>query len=97
MTALPWRLARGNRVVPLAMELVHPQGYRGYLRVRNRDAFRIGPGVTLCVNLEALPSSGRGDQLDDDFVARQGTAAPVHADVREEAVLDLVPFASSRG
>jgi hypothetical protein len=33
------------------------------------------------------------DQVDDHLVAGQRPAAPVLADVREQAVLDLVPLA----
>ena len=34
--------------------------------------------------------------LHDDFVAGQGPAAPVHGDVGEQPVLDLVPLARAR-
>ena len=38
---------------------------------------------------------GRRDQLEDHLVNGEGASAPVHADLREEPVLDLVPFAGA--
>jgi hypothetical protein len=39
---------------------------------------------------------GPANQIDDDLVADQWTTAPVHADEREQSMLDLVPLAGAR-
>src|SRR3970282_1181287 len=46
-------------------------------------------------NLESLLGGGVGDQIDNDFVADQGSASPVLRDVTEHGVFDLVPLAGS--
>src|SRR6185503_11557154 len=65
---------------------------RVVLPVADADAGGVGVGVQLCVHAEPGAGGGGGDGLRDDFVAGQGPAAPVEGDVREEPVLDLVPF-----
>ena len=51
--------------------------------------------VELGVDVEAGAGAGGGDQADDDLVADERFAAPVLADEREEAMLDLVPLAGA--
>ena len=46
------------------------------------------------MDLQAGFGCGSGDQVDDDLQAGQRMAAPVLSDLAEQAVLDLVPFAS---
>ena len=38
----------------------------------------------------------RCDEIYDDLVRQQRLATPIHADKREQAMLDLVPLAGSR-
>jgi hypothetical protein len=72
---------------------VRQHGDAAHVCIGYADLGRVGPEVAFGVNLEALLGSGRRDQLDNDLVADQRTSWPVHADVQEEAVLDLVPLA----
>ena len=46
---------------------------------------------------EAGAGGGGGDQIDDDAIADERFGAPVAADEREQAVLDLIPLAGARG
>ena len=45
---------------------------------------------------QALVSSGRGDEVADGGVRQPGLWAPILADKREHAMLDLIPLAGSR-
>jgi len=45
--------------------------------------------VELGADFQSGAGLGPGDEVDDDFVAGEGTAAPVRGDVAEQAVLDL--------
>ena len=47
------------------------------------------------MHAKARLGGGRRDQLDDHLVIGEGASTPVHADLREEPVLDLVPFAGA--
>jgi hypothetical protein len=60
------------------------------------DACRIGVGVDLGSHLQACIGGRGGDQLDDGLVADEWLAAPILCDEREQAMLDLVPFAGAR-
>ena len=57
-------------------------------------------GIDVVVNFsfhaQALRGLGGPNEIDDDFVADQRLAAPVHADKGKHAMLDLVPFAGRR-
>src|SRR5262249_61106528 len=53
----------------------------------------VGSEVTLIVDSEPPFGGGLTDQFDHHFMTCKWAPAPVHADVREEAVLDLVPLA----
>ena len=55
----------------------------------------VGVSVEGRTNLEAGGGTSTRDQLDDDLVAGQRSAAPVLADEGKEAMLDLVPLAGS--
>ena len=48
--------------------------------------------VELRVDGQAGAGGGRGDALHHDLVAGQRSAAPVHRDVAEQAMLDPVPL-----
>ena len=67
-----------------------------HLSVGDFDPAWVVVGVGFGVHGE--PSSGRGgadDEFDDDVVAGQRPASPVHRDMRKQPVLDPVPFAGS--
>ena len=79
-------------VVPVAVPFVAVQGKCRHLLVADRDAGRVGPGVQFGVDVQPGAGGGGADCGHDDLVAGQGPAAPVHGDVGEQPVLDLVPF-----
>lgn len=79
-------------VVPVAVEAVPGDGQGGDLVVADLDAGGVLVGVEFRVHGQAGLGSGRRDALDDDFMAGQGPAAPVHGDVGEQPVLDPVPL-----
>src|SRR3990172_11389850 len=58
-------------------------------------------GVVACVeqyfDLEATARARTTNQVHHCLIADQGLPAPIHADEREQAMLDLVPFARSGG
>src|SRR5271157_5165376 len=56
----------------------------------------IDVGVEVCLYSQPCLSCCRPDEIDNDLVAHQRTAPPIHGDVREQAMLDLVPFTGSR-
>ena len=66
------------------------------LRIGYLDALRILVLVQFGTDLEARIGGRRGDQLNDGAVAAQRFAPPIDGDEREQAVLDLVPFAGAR-
>src|SRR5688500_20279791 len=66
-----------------------------HVGVGDLNAFRVGICIELAADGEAGFGGGRSDQLDDGLIADERPAAPVLGDEREEAVLDLVPFAGA--
>ena len=68
----------------------------GHLLIRNLDTIWISPLVQLTPDSQASLRPCRGDEADDCCQAHQWSAAPIHADVGKEPMLDLVPFAGSR-
>ena len=64
-----------------------------HLLVGDSDALGVGVGVEFAVHGKARISGGGADQINDDTLADQRLGPPVHADEREQAVLDLVPLA----
>lgn len=48
------------------------------------------------IDLQAGFRTGRGNEIDNHLVTRQRATLPVDTDKREQAVFDLVPFASPR-
>src|SRR5512132_3056500 len=97
----PCRFIPALSVVPLAVEVVPLQdagaGEGLHVPVGDLDAGGVGGGVQVGADGQTGVGGGRGDRFDDDFVAGQGPAAPVHGDEREQPVLDLVPLAGARG
>ena len=67
-----------------------------HLGVGDSDALLVEGLVDLAAHGEAGLCGRRRDQVDDDTIADERLSAPVLADVREEAVLDLVPLAGAR-
>ena len=60
------------------------------------DAGGVRVGVEFTVDGQSGGRGGVADQVDDDLVGFQWPAAPVHGDLGEQPVLDLVPLAGSR-
>jgi len=79
-------------IVPVTVKGVADRWQGRHLGFTNGDSGRIGAGVQLSGDAQSGAGGGRGDGLDDDLVAGQRAASPVHGDVREEPVLDLVPL-----
>ena len=63
-----------------------------HLVVRDRDALGIGVGIKLAAHGQAGVGGCRADQINDDAVAHQRLATPVHRDEREQPMLDSVPL-----
>ena len=59
------------------------------------SGFGIEVGVEFAADRQAGVGRGGADQIDDDAIADQRLGTPVHADEREQAMLDLVPFAGA--
>src|SRR6266496_3145522 len=95
-----WRVASGQQgVVPFPVEGVSPDRalFQGlHLLVGDLDALLVGAGVQSGLDGQPGRGGGRGDRLNNDFVAGQRPAAPVHGDLGEQTVLNPVPFRGSR-
>jgi transposase len=86
---------RPNGVIPFPVEGVRFEFDCCQLFVGDAHARRICSFVGLGLNSKSLSVRGGCDQFDDDLVADQRPSPPVHGNVREEAMLDLVPLAGS--
>ena len=64
----------------------------GHLRVGNLGALRIIVFIELTGDGESAVGGGAGDQLDDDQVADQRLATPVHGDEGKQPMLYFVPL-----
>lgn len=87
-----------ERVVPFAVEVVATQRAlfeAFHLLVGDLDAVGVAAGVQFGVHGHPGAGGGRGDGVDDDLMALEWPTAPVHPDVREQPVLDLLPFGCS--
>lgn len=64
--------------------------------ITNANAFWIEVGAQL--GIDGQPALGRcaTNEIEDDFMADQWSAPPVHADVAEHAMFDLIQFARAR-
>ena len=78
------------------MESVAGDVEGSHLGVGDSDALRVKVLVDFASHGEAGLGRGSGDQVDDNAIADEWRGAPILADVREEAVLDLVPLAGAR-
>src|SRR6266704_6846025 len=93
---LSWRSRGGEAVVPFGVPVVAAEAPAllevAHLTVADLDALGVLAGVESGGDGQAGTGAGAADQADDDFVAGQRPAAPVHRDVGEQPVLDLVPL-----
>src|SRR3990172_8976582 len=87
--------ARVDDVVPFRVEWVAGEVDGGELGVADLDALGVGALVEAGVDGQGGAGGGGGDQVDDRLAGEQGLAAPVDADLAEQAVLDLVPLAGA--
>lgn len=85
-----------DAIIPITMKVRALQLDGSQLDIWDLDADRIRIGVQLALNLQTCSGSGVGDEVDDDLVALQRSAAPVLRDLREKPVLDLIPLAGAR-
>ena len=77
------------------MPVVGAQGQLFHLCVGDLDAALVPAGVVGGLDGESGLGGGGGDELDDRGDVGEGSASPVHGDVAEEAVFDLVPLAGA--
>ena len=71
------------------------EGEGGDLGVGDFDAFGIFVFIQFGAHFEAGLGRRCCDELDDDLMADERFATPVSSDEREQAMLDLVPFAGA--
>jgi hypothetical protein len=71
------------------VKLVSGDREGGHLAVADFDADRVGAGVEGGGDGQAGGGGGRADELEDGFVAGQGSASPVEGDLGEQPVFDL--------
>ena len=77
------------KIRPLDFDLF--QCFIGHL-----DSFRIGVGINFGLDFQPSPGRRADDQIDHYFMAEQGLPPPIHADMAEHPMLDLVPLAGPR-
>jgi hypothetical protein len=86
----------GYCVIPFAVEIRPLNVEAPHFIVRYDDCLGIGVVVEFASNRQA-GFGGRGaDQFDDDAIADQRFGPPILGNEREQAMLDLVPFAGPR-
>ena len=61
--------------------------------ITNANAFWVEVGVQFGADGQPALGGRAANEIDDDFVADQWPAPPVHADVAEHAMFDLIPLA----
>jgi hypothetical protein len=61
------------------------------------DAVRVVVAIQLGTDFQPDSGSGAGDEIDNHLVAGERPPPPVHRDVTEEAVFDLVPLGGAGG
>ena len=85
-----------DRVVPFPVEVVTLQTHLFHLFVTDRDAFWIGSLIDFRTDSQTGFSGGRADETHDGGQTHQRFTTPVHGDVREKPMLNLVPLAGAR-
>ena len=78
------------------MEVVAFEIHRAQFFVSHFYLWRVLASVKTRLQPQAGARLCGRDQLYNDFVTDQRSTPPVHADMREEPMLDLVPLAGSR-
>jgi len=78
------------------MPVIAADGEVFHLSVGDLDADWVAAFVEFGDHAQARCCSGGADEAQDRLVTGQGSALPVPGDLREQAVLDLVPFAGAR-
>src|SRR6266851_6841182 len=86
---------RPERVVPVRQRTVWSEVEALHLHVRNLDAQLVGTGVQRRLHAQAGLGARRANEVDHRFITHQGSPLPIQTDVREEPVLDLIPFAGA--
>src|SRR5947209_9182183 len=86
--------SRMNRVIPVTVEAMAFEAYRGQLGVGHSDAARIRAAIQFRPHAQPGPAMGGSDQAHDGGEVDERRAAPVHRDVRKQSMLDLVPLRS---
>ena len=71
------------------MEFVAFDGQGRHLGVADSDSGGIDGVVEFGMDFQAGPGGRGSDEINDDLVPGQESAAPVHRDVAEESVFDL--------
>src|SRR5438270_4217738 len=84
--------SRMNRVIPVTVEAMAFEAYRGQLGVGHSDAARIRAAIQFRPHAQPGPAMGGSDQAHDGGEVDERRAAPVHRDVRKQSMLDLVPL-----
>ena len=85
-----------DRVVPVAVKAMPLEAYRRQLRIGDGDATRVLAAVEFRPNAESGPTVRRANEAHDRGQVDEWGAAPIHRDVREHPMLDLVPLARTR-
>ena len=85
-----------DRVVPVAVKAMPLEAYRRQLRIGDGDATRVLAAVEFRPNAESGPTVRRANEAHDRGQVDEWGAAPIHRDVREQPMLDLVPLARTR-
>ena len=68
----------------------------GHVLIGNDDTLWIRVFIEFTTDFQTCIGGGCADQIDDDAVADEWFGTPIHADEREQTVLDLIPFAGAR-
>src|SRR5439155_6424994 len=76
--------SRMNRVIPVTVEAMAFEAYRGQLGVGHSDAARIRAAIQFRPHAQPGPAMGGSDQAHDGGEVDERRAAPVHRDVRKQ-------------
>jgi len=71
------------------------EGYRFLLLFGEFDFGGVEVGVEFAADGQACGGRGVGDEIDDGLVCLEWSSAPVAGDLREQSVLNFVPFAGA--
>ena len=90
------RERRTDCVVPFAVKAMSCEPHGSHLRVSDGDPARIAASIDLRADTQSRPTMRGTNQVHDGGQIDEGGAAPVHGDVREEAMFNTVPLAGPR-